>query len=109
VTDGFNVDLAALDQAAYGISRIMQDMRSCAVEDIDGGAAQYGHDELHSAFEYFCDRWQYGVEVLIEDGHKIVTALNASMDAYIATDRTAEQTFRSTGTGADPAKDVADG
>jgi hypothetical protein len=106
---GFDVDLAALDRAAYGVARIMRDMESCAVDDIDGGAAQYGHDGLHSAFEHFCDRWQYGVEVLVEDGATIVRALNASMDVYLETDRTAEHSMRSAGSGADPAREPADG
>lgn len=107
--DGFDVQLVALDQAAQAVSQTMRDMESCAVEDIDGGADQYGHDGLHDAFEHFCDRWQYGVEVLIEDGDKIAKALNASMDAYINADSTVEQSMRSIGTGADAAVDVADG
>ncbi|MGH3973076.1 MAG: hypothetical protein ACRDS9_07100 [Pseudonocardiaceae bacterium] len=107
--NGFDVQLAALDQAAQAISQTMRDMESCAVEDIAGDAGQYGHDGLHDAFEHFCDRWQYGVEVLIEDGDKIVRALNASMDTYINTDGAVEQSMRSVGTGADPAVDVADG
>lgn len=106
---GFDVKLGALDQAAQAISQTMRDMESCAVEDIEGRAHQYGHNGLHDAFEHFCDRWQYGVEVLIEDGDKIVRALNASMDAYIDADGAAEQSMLSVGTGADPAVDVADG
>ncbi|MBC6447147.1 hypothetical protein [Actinokineospora xionganensis] len=106
---GFNVDLAALDQAGQAISQTMHDMKTCSVDRIDGGSGQYGHDGLHEAFEHFCDRWQYGVEVLIEDGDKIAKALNASLDAYIDVDQSAEQSMRATGSGADPAAEVADG
>ncbi|MGH3965175.1 MAG: hypothetical protein ACRDTH_11600 [Pseudonocardiaceae bacterium] len=106
---GFDVKLLALDQAAQAVSQTMRDMETCAVEDIHGEAGQYGHDGLHEAFQHFCDRWQYGVEFLIEDGDKIARGLNASMDAYINADGTAEQSMRSVGAGADPAVDVADG
>ncbi len=107
--DGFQVDLTALDQAAVGISRTLRDMQTIAVEDISGDSGQYGHDGLHEAFEHFCQRWQYGVEVLIEDGGKIVTALNACLDAYIDSDSTAAESMRTAGSGADPAVEVADG
>lgn len=79
------------------------------MEDIVGPAEQYGHGGPHDAFEHFCDRWQYGVEVLIEDGDKIATALTASRDTYVNADGAAVQSMRSVGTGADPALDVADG
>jgi hypothetical protein len=87
----------------------MRDMQTIAVEDISGDAGQYGHDGLHEAFEHFCERWQYGVDVLIEDGGKVVTALNASMDSYIDADSTAAESMRMTGAGADPAVEMADG
>lgn len=106
---GFDVQLAALGQAAQAISQTMQDMKSCEVEDIAGPAGQYGHDGLYDAFEHFCDRWQYGVEVLVEDGDKIAAALTKSKDTYLTADRTAVQSIRAVGTGADPAADVADG
>ncbi|MGH3862495.1 hypothetical protein [Actinokineospora sp.] len=41
---GFNVDLAALDQAGQAISQTMHDMKTRAVDRIDGGSGQYGHD-----------------------------------------------------------------
>lgn len=84
-------------------------MQSFSVEDIDGGKDQCGHGGLHMALAHFCDRWQYGVEVLIEDGGTIVTALNASMDAYLATDTAAAESMRSVGSGTDPASEVAGG
>lgn len=109
MASGFDVDLAALDQAAQAISQTMHDMKTCNVDDIVGEPGQYGHDGLHEAFDHFCGRWQYGVEVLIEDGDKIVRALNASMDAYMGTDAAVEQSMRAIGSGNDPAVDVADG
>lgn len=106
---GFNVDLGALDQASQAVARTMYDMRTCAVEDIAGDAPQYGHDGLYEAFEHFCGRWQYGMELLVADGDTIVRALNLSMDAYLDADQSAEQSMRTAGTGADPAVEVADG
>jgi hypothetical protein len=109
VPDGFDVDLTALDQAGQAISQTMHDMKTCEVDDIVGATHLYGHDGLRGAFDHFCDRWQYGVEVLLEDGGKIARALNASMDGYIENDSTVEQTFRAAGVGDDPAREVADG
>lgn len=98
---GFDVQLAALDQAAQAISQTMQDMKSCEVEDIVGPANQYGHDGLHDAFEHFCDRWQYGVKVLVEDGDQVAAALTESKDTYVNADRAAVQSIQSAGTGLD--------
>lgn len=109
MSDGFEVDLTALDQAVVGIARTMRDMQTIAVEEISGDVDQYGHGGLHEAFEHFCERWQYGVSVLIEDGSKIVTALNASMDSYIDGDSSAAESMRAVGTDTDPAAEVAGG
>lgn len=107
--DGFDVDLVALDQAAQAISQTMHDMKTYAVDDIVGASVMYGHGGLHDAFDHFCDRWQYGVEVLVEDAGKIAKALNASIDAYVDVDSAAEQTMHVIGSGTDPAVDAADG
>jgi hypothetical protein len=109
VTGGFNSDLATLDMAATSISQTMRDMATIDVDDIPGDSSQYGHEGLHASFEHFCSRWQYGVEVLVEDGASIVQAINAAVDTYIEADRSAESSLHAAGSGADPAVDAIDG
>lgn len=107
--EGFDVDLEVLDGAATTISRTMRDMEQCEVEDIVGPEEEYGHEGLHEAFEHFCDRWQTAVELLIEDGDSISSALNRSVDAYIEVDSSAARTFKAHGDGVDPAEGAIDG
>lgn len=109
MAQGFDVDLEVLDGAATAISRTMRDMEQCEVEDIVGPEEEYGHAVLHEAFEHFSDRWQDGVDLLIEDGDTIVRALNRAVDVYLEVDRSAERTFKAHGDGADPAVGAVDG
>lgn len=109
VPEGFNVDLQALDRAAEAIAQTMHDMQSREVGDICGDEQQYGHSGLHAAFEHFCSRWQYGVEVLIEDGDTMTQVLNKVVDTYVAADQSSAQSLRSMGQCSDPAAEVADG
>lgn len=75
-------------------------MESCDVKAICGEQAQYGQAGIHEAFEYFYQRWQYGVEVLIEDGEEITEALGAAIDTYAAAEDAAAQSFTPGGGGA---------
>jgi hypothetical protein len=109
VADGFNANLEALDAAATSISQTMRDAETIDVEDISGDAPQYGHDGLHASFDHFCSRWQYGVEMLIEDGASIVQAINEAVDTYIKADSSAERSLHTAGSGADPAVEAVDG
>lgn len=109
MTQGFDVDLGVLDGAATAISRTMRDMEQCEVEDIVGPEEEYGHEGLRAAFEHFCDRWQDGVDILIEDGDTIVQALNRAVDVYLEVDRAAERTLKTHGDGADPTVGAIDG
>lgn len=109
VPDGYTVDLDVLDRTAQAISQTMHDMKTCEVDDIVGSPKMYGHADLREAVDDFCERWQGGVEILIEDGVKLAKALNSSVDAYIDADNAAERSMRAIGGGNDPARDVADG
>ncbi|WP_258342229.1 hypothetical protein [Saccharopolyspora gregorii] len=109
MTQGFDVDLQVLDSAGEAVAQTMHDMQSCKVEDICGDEQQYGHAGLHDAFEHFCDRWQHGVEVLIEDGDTITQVLNKVVDTYVEADAASEESMRAVGRGEDPAAGVADG
>lgn len=104
---GFEVELDVLDGAAKAVSQTMQDMESCQVADICGPSEEYGHDGLHGAFAHFCDRWQEGVEILLEDGEAIGEALRGAAQSYRELDQEAEDRLR--GVGPDPAAEAVDG
>lgn len=108
MSQGFEVDLDVLDRAATSIARTMNGMEQCEVEDIVGPEEDYGHDALREAFAHFCDRWQEGVELLVDDGATIVSALNRAVDTYMRVDESPAQTFKTHGSGADPAVGAVD-
>jgi hypothetical protein len=90
MSDGFRVDLGALEDAAIGINTTLNDLRATRVDDIDGRAADYGHDRLAETIADFCDRWQLGVDHLATDAQEIAGRLSHSVQAYLKVDQDAE-------------------
>ena len=82
----FYVDLEALENAASGITTILDAMATKKVSDIDAPAEAFGHDGLASAVATFCDRWNIGVENMASDGAQVSERLNRCVKLY----RTAE-------------------
>jgi hypothetical protein len=106
VSDGFRVDLGALERAVEGVNETLAGLKSARVDALDGSAADYGHDRLAETVRDFCDRWEIGVEHLSTDGREVAQRLNESLKAYLAADKAA--TGRMDGiyqnaTGPDPA------
>jgi hypothetical protein len=90
MTDGFHVDLGALEEAAIGINTTLNDLKARRTDDLDGRAADYGHDRLADTITGFCDRWELGVEHLATDGQEIAGRLSHSVQAYLKADRNAK-------------------
>ena len=108
MSDGFSVDLGALEDAAIGINATLNDLKAKRIDDLDGRKADYGHDELAETIANFCDRWELGVEHLATDGQEVATRLSHSVQAYLKVDQAAKG--RMDGifqrqTGPDPAAD----
>lgn len=80
--DGFSVDVEALTGAGQGIKDLLGLLDRQQVEDIDCDADAVGHEGLAEKLESFCDRWQVGVENLLEDGKQIATRLLDCAEAY---------------------------
>lgn len=106
---GFEVDLQVLENAGIAITQTMRDMEARRVDNIYDDEQQYGHVGLHDGLRHFCERWQYGVEVLVEDGNTITRVLNDVVDTYIEADQAALREMHAAGSGMDPATEVADG
>lgn len=93
MADGFKVDLDVLAEAADGIDDTIQAMGKCEIEDIVGPVEEYGNETLHDAFENFCDEWQEGVELLLEDAEAIRDALRRAVKVYDKVDDAAAESF----------------
>ena len=68
MTDGFSVDLGALEDAATGVNFTINAIRKTKVDKLAGQTDDYGHDHLAKTVKDFCDRWEIGVEHLVKDG-----------------------------------------
>lgn len=109
MSQGFDVDLEVLGGAAAAISQTMRDVEMRQVDDIGGPEGQYGHTGLHGAFEHFSDRWQHGLDLLIEDAGTVAQALIRAADVYRESDDDAARRFEAHGDGAGPAFGAVDG
>jgi hypothetical protein len=90
VSDGFRVDLGALENAAAGVNETLADLKAARVDILDGDAAAYGHDHLAGVVKDFCDRWEMGIEHLATDGQEVAQRLTSSVQAYLAADKAAK-------------------
>lgn len=97
MTGEVQVDLDALAQAGKGIIRVLDQLAETDVHDLDGPSARYGHEGVHAAFEHFCERWHYGLEVLTKDGAEIAGGLARALSNYRAADDQAAEAIHRTG------------
>ncbi|MGC5255377.1 WXG100 family type VII secretion target [Gordonia sp. DT218] len=86
-TDTFRILLEQVTGASIGIKSTIDDMKTIAVDKIDGPSGQYGHDDLASAFQSFCDRWDQGVKDLISDTEGLADALDLAVANYARQDQ----------------------
>jgi hypothetical protein len=106
MSDGFRVDLGALEDAAEGINTTLNDLRSAKIDGLDGRKADYGHGRLADTVADFCDRWEIGVEHLATDGQEVATRLSQNVQDYLEADKAAKGRLDGIfqrQTGADPA------
>lgn len=90
MSDGFRIDLGALESAAAGINGTLADLKKAPIGSLDGNAADYGHGHLADTIKDFCDRWEIGIEHLASDGREVAQRLTDSVNAYLAADEAAK-------------------
>jgi hypothetical protein len=106
MSDGFRVDLAALEDAAAGINMTLEDLGRARVDSLDGRSADYGNDHLADTVADFCDRWEIGVEHLATDGREVAQRLSQNVQDYRKVDASAKDRMHGIlqrPTGPDPA------
>jgi hypothetical protein len=90
MSDGYQVDLAALRAAADGIGRTVGQVSAHPVASLSAAADALGHQRLATSLDGFCERWQAGVAHLVEDGRAAGEHLGVVAAAYLrAEDATA--------------------
>jgi hypothetical protein len=106
MTNGFSVDLGALEEAATGVNFTINAIRKTRVDKLAGQTDDYGHDHLAKTVKDFCDRWEIGIEHLAKDGIEIAQRLTDGVRDYVAADKAAKgrmDGIYSKPTGPDPA------
>jgi MFS family permease len=89
MSDGFSVNLTALEQASAGVDGTLNQVDQLSVSAISHDPAHLGHPVLASTLADFLDRWQRGVDSLVQDGTAIAGKLRTSVAAYREAERNA--------------------
>lgn len=93
MSSGYQVDLVALRPAADGIARTIGQVSAHPVASLAGGVGELGHERLAHSIAEFCDCWQAGVTLLVEDGRAAGEHPGAAATAYARTDGAAVRDF----------------
>lgn len=101
---GYNVTEAALAQTAAGLNGVIHELQSMGQEaaaDVGRNFSslkltgmQIGHQGLMSAFDGFCDRWDWGVRAIVQDADQIAQRLGLSAGTYYEMDQYAKNTLK---------------
>jgi hypothetical protein len=106
MTDGYQVDLHALDQGVAGVNGTLDEVSQQPVSAVPDDESAIGHSGLASTLSDFLNRWELGVQPLGHDRQQIAARLTANVNDYAAVEHgVAEQTNgmgTGTGTGPDP-------
>ncbi|MFV8129082.1 hypothetical protein [Streptomyces syringium] len=73
-------------------------------EDIALTGLELGHTGLAAQFKEFCERWEWGVRTLVQDGNEFARRVGLSAGTYYEQDKYAEGTMKVAGAafGANP-------
>ncbi len=76
---GKDIKASGLDAIAKGITLTLDELKELGVDSAAGQGRGFanlalsgldlGHDDLKSAFSSFCERWEWGVRALVEEGN----------------------------------------
>lgn len=93
----FRVDIEALASAAVGVGDAMTAAGEQRVEDLDVDEAAFGHGALGGTSKDFCERWQRGVDNLLEDGQELAKRLGESATTYLDAEQRNSDGFTAAG------------
>ena len=91
---GYQVDLAALDQAVKGINGTIEVLggmvwggrysasSAAAIEELNLDEDDCGDEALSDAMDEFCERWRWGVRHLVQEGQAMGKSLQQAAGTY---------------------------
>ncbi|WP_379604631.1 hypothetical protein [Quadrisphaera sp. GCM10027208] len=94
---GFGVELDALITAAEGIVAAVQQFKDEDVNDLLPVRAAAGSDDLAAALDEFDDRWERGVNNLMEDVAEVGGRLAETAMEYLEAERRVAARFAALG------------
>ncbi|MFI9204707.1 hypothetical protein [Streptomyces sp. NPDC053048] len=101
---GIHAGKDALDGVAKGINGAIGELKeigtagSAAVgrgfADLALSGVETGHDGLTAAFKTFCERWEWGVRALVQDGSQFAERVGLAAGYYQEADRYVKDTVK---------------
>ncbi|MEU5974052.1 hypothetical protein [Streptomyces sp. NPDC047315] len=95
---------AAIAQITGGITKALAELRELGMvgtasagrgfADIALSGLQTGHDGLTSAFDTYCERWEWGVRKLIGDANEFAQDVGLAAGAQFETDQYVQGSFK---------------
>ncbi|MFD7322199.1 hypothetical protein ACFV9D_14125 [Streptomyces sp. NPDC059875] len=101
-----NKDLATsgLDEIANGLTLALSELKELGMVGMAGAGRGFGdialsglelgHEGLTGKFTSFCERWEWGVRALINEGNTFAVATGLSAGTYHETEQYLEGTFK---------------
>ncbi|MFE0449800.1 hypothetical protein ACFW2D_00630 [Streptomyces sp. NPDC058914] len=95
--DGKDIRASGLDAVAQGITLTLAELKEIGVDSMAGAGRgfselslsglQVGHEALTSAFESFCERWEWGVRELVIEGNRFAQNVGLAAGTLYETDQ----------------------
>ncbi len=97
---GKDLQAVGLGEIAKGITLTLEELRELGIDSLAGvgrgfsalqlSGLKLGHGEVASAFESFCERWEWGVRALVAEGNNFAEGVGLSAGTYYETDQYVE-------------------
>nr|WSY52138.1 hypothetical protein OG999_19770 [Streptomyces sp. NBC_00886] len=97
---GKDIEAAGLDEIAQGITLALGELKELGVDSLAGAGRGFselrlsglelGHEELLSRFTSFCERWEWGVRALVNEGNNFAAGVGLSAGTLYETDQYVE-------------------
>ncbi|MFI5681631.1 hypothetical protein [Streptomyces cellulosae] len=94
---GKDIQASGLDSVAKGINLALAELKELGVDSFAGqgrgfsqlalSGLELGSDDLQSAFTSFCERWEWGVRALVEEGNLFAQNVGLAAGTLYETDR----------------------
>ncbi|MEU2156667.1 hypothetical protein ABZ532_16885 [Streptomyces sp. NPDC019396] len=110
--DGGSADLAAagLGEIAGGLTQALGELKELNSDSLAGAGRGFGniamsglelgHESLTATFSSFCERWEWGVRALVNEGNALAVRTGLAAGTYHETEQYMEGTFKILGNAA---------